>query len=71
MISGSEVHDVLLQYGVKGRSLYARRGEPGDEATVTDVSLFYMIEDCYKLHVTLHTCTINTVCISCYIAVYR
>ena len=32
VISRTRLSPVLVYYGFKGRSLYARRGEPGDEA---------------------------------------
>ena len=35
MISRTRLSPVLFYYGFKGRSLYARRGEPGDEASLT------------------------------------
>ena len=34
VISHTRLSPVLFYYRFKGRSLYARRGEPGDQATV-------------------------------------
>ena len=36
VISRTRLSPILVYYGFKGRSLYARRGEPGDEARTSE-----------------------------------
>ena len=43
VISRTRLSPVLFYYGFKGRSLYARRGEPGDEAILLRVQRSFAV----------------------------